>query len=96
LIVGATKHAIVGFTKCDAYQYAKQLIRINAVCPGVISTPMLGDISESDASEIAKDMAIGRQGQPEEVAEALLWLVSANSSLVTGVALPVNGGMVGA
>lgn len=95
----STKHAILGFTKCDAYGYASKLIRVNAVCPGVIATPMLGEIDPNDKTNIAemtKDMAMGRQGQPEEVAEGLLWLCSSYASFVTGIGLPVNGGMVGA
>lgn len=95
----STKHAILGFTKCDAYGYAPQLIRVNAVCPGVIATPMLGEVDPNDKTNIAemtKDMAMGRQGQPEEVAEGLLWLCSSYASFVTGIGLPVNGGMVGA
>lgn len=68
---------------------------VNAVCPGVIKTPLLGEISDDDTTSIAemtKDMAMGRQGRPEEVAEALFWLTSPRSSFVTGIALPVNGG----
>ena len=62
---------------------------------GVIETPMLGEIDPNDTTNIAemtKDMAMGRRGRPEEVAEALLWLSSPNASFVTGIALPVNGG----
>lgn len=91
----ATKHAVLGFTKCDAYACGPQLIRVNAVCPGVIATPMLGNVDPNDTTNIeamVKDMAMGRQGQPEEVAEGLLWLCSSNASFVTGIALPINGG----
>lgn len=91
----ATKHAVLGFTKCDAYGYASQLIRVNAVCPGVIETPMLGELDPTNPSNIetlVKDMAMGRQGQPEEVAEGLLWLCSSRASFVTGIGLPINGG----
>ena len=91
----ATKFAILGFTKADAMRYGADHIRVNAVCPGVIKTPLLGEISDDDTTSIAemtKEMALGRQGQPEEVAEALYWLISPRSSFVTGIALPVNGG----
>lgn len=93
----ATKHAIIGFTKADALRYAQDYIRINAVCPGVIATPMLGEIDEKDStniSEMIKDMAMGRQGRPEEVAEALIWLTSGRASFVTSTTLAVNGGKI--
>ena len=91
----ASKFAILGFTKADAMRYGRDHIRVNAVCPGVIKTPLLGNISDDDTTsigEMTKEMALGRQGQPEEVAEALYWLTSPQSSFVTGIALPVNGG----
>lgn len=91
----STKFAILGFTKADAMRYGADHIRVNAVCPGVIKTPMLGEISDDDTTSIAemtREMALGRQGRPEEVAEALFWLTSPRSSFVTGIALPVNGG----
>ncbi|KAF7190157.1 Levodione reductase [Pseudocercospora fuligena] len=95
----ASKFAILGFTKSDAMRYGAEHIRINAVCPGVIKTPMLGEVRDDDTTNIAemtKEMALGRQGRPEEVAEGLFWLSSPQSSFVTGIALPINGGMVGA
>ncbi|KAF2168752.1 hypothetical protein M409DRAFT_20770 [Zasmidium cellare ATCC 36951] len=95
----ASKCAILGFTKADAMRYGREHIRINAVCPGVIKTPLLGEVRDDDTTNIAemtKEMALGRQGQPEEVAEGLYWLSSPQSSFVTGISLPVNGGMVGA
>lgn len=91
----ATKHSILGFTKADALRYAANHIRINAICPGVIATPMLGEIDEEDTTSIAdmtKEMAMGRQGQPEEIAEALLWITSGRASFVTSTTLAVNGG----
>lgn len=91
----ASKFAILGFTKADAMCYGREHIRINAVCPGVIKTPMLGEIRDDDTTNIAemtKEMALGRQGRPEEVAEGLFWLSSPQSSFVTGIALPINGG----
>lgn len=91
----ASKFAILGFTKADAMRYGREHIRINAVCPGVIKTPLLGEVRDDDTTNIAemtKEMALGRQGQPEEVAEGLYWLSSPQSSFVTGISLPVNGG----
>ena len=86
---------VLGFTKADGMRYGRDHIRVNAVCPGVIKTPLLGNISDDDTTsigEMTKEMALGRQGRPEEVAEALYWLTSPQSSFVTGIALPVNGG----
>lgn len=92
----SSKFAILGFTKADAMRYGSEHIRVNAVCPGVIKTPLLGNIDDNDTTsigEMTKEMALGRQGLPEEVAEALYWLSSPRSSFVTGIALPVNGGV---
>ncbi|KAL4805226.1 hypothetical protein BDV18DRAFT_165945 [Aspergillus unguis] len=92
----ASKAAILGFTKADALQYARDLIRINAVCPGVIATPMLGNIDDDGSTNIAdmtREMAMGRQGQPEEIAECLVWLASGRASFVTATHLTANGGM---
>ncbi|KAH7383413.1 hypothetical protein BKA64DRAFT_735662, partial [Cadophora sp. MPI-SDFR-AT-0126] len=92
----ASKYAVIGFTKADALKYAANLIRINAVCPGVIKTPMLGDETPEMVKERTKDMAVARQGLPEEIAEGLLWAVSGRSSLMTATTLVLNGGMAGA
>jgi NAD(P)-dependent dehydrogenase (short-subunit alcohol dehydrogenase family) len=91
----ATKHGVIGLTKSAAMDYASLGIRINAVCPGVISTPMNADIVKNhpDAmKEIMRDQPIGRLGLPDEVAAAVLWLCSAGASFVLGAALPVDGG----
>ncbi|WP_424813205.1 glucose 1-dehydrogenase [Roseococcus sp. YIM B11640] len=90
-----TKHAVLGMTKSAGVEYAPRGIRINAVCPGVIDTPMVQDMLEgqSDAmAEIMKAQPIGRLGRAEEVAAAVLWLCSPAASFVIGVALPVDGG----
>jgi len=95
----ATKSAIIAFTKADGLRYATDGIRVNAVCPGVIKTPMLGEVPDdhdTNISEMTKEMAMGRQGLPEEVAEALVWMVSNKASFVTATTLAVNGGMIGA
>ena len=75
--------------------YAKARIRVNAVCPGVIRTPMVERLvgTEAEAGLIAME-PIGRIGRPEEVAEAVVWLCSAAASFVTGIAMPVDGGLV--
>lgn len=90
-----TKHAVIGMTKSAGVEYAPRGIRINAVCPGTIDTPMVADMLEgqSDAmAEIMKQQSIGRLGRAEEVAAAVLWLCSPAASFVIGAALPVDGG----
>jgi len=94
-IYRATKHGVLGLTKCAALEYAPRGIRINAVCPGIIETPMLAGMltSQSEAiKELMKDQPIGRLGRPEEIAAAVLWLCSPGSSFVIGHALAVDGG----
>ena len=90
-----TKHAVIGMTMSAGVEYAPRGIRINAVCPGTIDTPMVADMLEgqSDAmAEIMKQQSIGRLGRAEEVAAAVLWLCSPAASFVIGVALAVDGG----
>ena len=90
----ASKHGVIGLTKTAALEYAKSKIRINAVCPGAIETPMLqrfvSNGSEAREAILAAE-PIGRVGSGEEVADAVLWLCE-NASFVTGTALPVDGG----
>ena len=91
----ASKHAVLGFTKSDGLMYAKDGIRVNAVCPGVIKTPMLGEVPEEDdtnVEEMVREMAMKRQGSPEEVAECLVWMASGRASFVTATTLCPNGG----
>ncbi len=93
----ATKHGVVGLTKTAALENAKQNIRINAVCPGVIKTAMIDRITGKDKvveKQYADMEPVGRMGQPEEVAEAVVWLCSDAASFVTGHALPVDGGWI--
>lgn len=90
-----TKHAVLGMTKSAGVEYAPRGIRINAVCPGTIDTPMVQEMlqGQSDAmAEIMKQQSIGRLGRPEEIAAAVLWLCSPAASFVIGIALPVDGG----
>jgi NAD(P)-dependent dehydrogenase (short-subunit alcohol dehydrogenase family) len=93
----ASKHAIVGLTKNAALDYAKQGIRVNVVCPGVIKTPMIDRFTGQD-KEVEKAFAaqepIGRMGEPEEIASAVLWLCSDGASFVTGHPLAVDGAWV--
>jgi NAD(P)-dependent dehydrogenase (short-subunit alcohol dehydrogenase family) len=93
----ASKHGIIGLTKNAALEYAKLGIRVNAVCPGVIKTPMIDRFTGKD-KQVEKQFEnaepIGRLGQPGEVAEAVTWLCSDASSFVTGHAMAVDGGWV--
>lgn len=90
----ASKHGVIGLTKCAAMDNAALGIRVNAICPGCIDTPM-GDAIEPDAMQaFLKEQPIGRAGRPDEIAAAVLWLCSPGSSFILGVALPVDGGFV--
>lgn len=91
----ASKGGVVQLTRAAALDYAKAGIRVNAVCPGVIRTPMVEPLvgTEAEAGLIAME-PIGRMGKPEEVAEAVVWLCSDAASFVTGIAMPVDGGLV--
>jgi NAD(P)-dependent dehydrogenase (short-subunit alcohol dehydrogenase family) len=91
----ATKHGVIGLTKSAALEYASRGIRINAVCPGTIETPMVTDMiakGELDVPEAEANQPIGRLGRGDEIAAAVLWLCSPGASFVLGVALPVDGG----
>jgi NAD(P)-dependent dehydrogenase (short-subunit alcohol dehydrogenase family) len=91
----ASKHGVVGLTKTAALEYAKAGIRVNAVCPGPIDTPMLQQGASRRPQIIEKMVAAqpgGRLGRPEEIAEAAVWLCSEAASFVTGLPMPVDGG----
>jgi NAD(P)-dependent dehydrogenase (short-subunit alcohol dehydrogenase family) len=93
----AAKHGVVGLTKVAALEYATRGIRVNAVCPGGIRTPMLERVfarrPQTEQQFVAGE-PVGRLGTPEEIAAAVVWLSSDAASFLTGVALPVDGGWV--
>jgi len=92
----ASKHGVIGLTKTAALEYIQQGIRINAVCPGVTHTPMVEramNRSPGIEARFIAQMPIGRLGRPEEIAEAVIWLSTDAASLVTGLAMSVDGGL---
>jgi NAD(P)-dependent dehydrogenase (short-subunit alcohol dehydrogenase family) len=90
----ASKHGIVGLTRNAAIEYAENGIRVNAVCPGAIMTPLMSAQSPERQQQILAPQALKRFGEPDEVAAAVVWLCSEESSFVTAVALPVDAGSV--
>ncbi|HIK14655.1 MAG TPA: glucose 1-dehydrogenase [Leptolyngbyaceae cyanobacterium M33_DOE_097] len=97
----ASKHGVVGLTRSTALEYVRQGIRINAVCPGLVHTPRLerrwSELSPEQRSQSMQDLAnsipIGRFAQPEEIAAAILWLSSTESSYIVGQAIVIDGGL---
>ena len=92
----AAKHGVVGLTKTAALETAAQRIRVNAVCPGAIETPMLERFMQGDDARqlIVDSEPVGRIGTPDEIASAVLWLSNGGASFVTGQAIAVDGGWV--
>ena len=91
----SSKHAVIGLTKSSALEYADSGIRINAVCPGIIETPMVAGmlaLEQEAMQELMRDVPIKRLGQAEEIAQAVLWLSGPYSRYVIGHALVVDGG----
>jgi NAD(P)-dependent dehydrogenase (short-subunit alcohol dehydrogenase family) len=91
----ASKHGVIGLTRSAALEYAPRGVRINAVCPGTIATPMVTDMidkGELDPDDAIANQPINRLGDASEIAAAVLWLCSPGASFVVGVALPVDGG----
>jgi len=98
-IYHAAKHGVIGFTKSAALEYATRGIRVNAVCPGMMQTPMVDKmIAEGQGEELnamLKSLVpMGRMGRPEEIADAVLWLCSSAASYITGQSISVDGGYV--
>ena len=88
----ASKHALIGLTKSAALDYAKDGIRVNAVLPGNIETPMMDRFTGGDIQKAIDLEPVGRLGKPEEIAEAVLWMCSDLGAFVTGASISVDGG----
>lgn len=92
----ASKHGVLGLTKTAALEYSQQGVRVNAICPGVIDTPMLERSSEASGTvdQAIAATPIGRLGEPEEIGDVAVWLCSEDASFVTGETMVVDGGYV--
>ena len=93
----ASKHAVIGLTKTAALEFARANIRINAVCPVFTRSPLFDkmfDIDPSYEEKLKRNIPLRRYGQPEDIANAILWLCDGATAFVTGLALPVDGGMM--
>ena len=92
----ASKHAVIGITRTAALEYAQTGIRVNAVCPAFVRTPMVDGVAAGgprmSLERLASMQPMGRLGTPEEVAEAVIWLCSEAAAFITGIALPIDGG----
>ena len=96
-VYAASKHGVVGLTKSAAIEFAAKGVRVNTVCPGMVDTPMLDRLvaqARAPKEKILRQQPVGRLGEPAEIGEVVTWLLSDAASFVTGVAMPVDGGMV--
>ncbi|VFB20013.1 glucose 1-dehydrogenase [Pseudomonas fragi] len=92
-VYGAAKHAVIGLTKAAAVEFASRGVRVNAVCPGLVETALTHTrFGENLQNRAAIANPLGRMAQPQEIAQAVVWLCSDAASFVVGVALPVDGG----
>jgi len=93
----ASKHGVIGLTKTAAVEYSREGVRVNAISPGVIDTPMVQRSEEDDPEmmeQVTAATPIGRLGAPEEIGDAAVWLCSEDASFVTGETLVIDGGYV--
>lgn len=93
----ASKHAVIGLTKSAAREYGPRGVRVNAICPGTIDTPMVTDMIVTgalDPTAAVDAIPLGRLGTPNEIAAAVLWLSSPGASFITGSVLLVDGGQL--
>jgi NAD(P)-dependent dehydrogenase (short-subunit alcohol dehydrogenase family) len=93
----ASKHGVVGLTKTAALEFAQKNIRVNCVCPGLINTPMVARMVDSggmNEQEMVSAEPVGRMGQPQEIGEGVVWLLSDAASFVTGHSMSIDGGWV--
>lgn len=90
----ASKAGVIGMTKVWARELGRHRIRVNAVAPGLVETPILKNMPEKALEEMKRRTPLGRLGRPEEIAEAYVWLASDSASFITGAVLSVDGGIV--
>lgn len=95
-VYAASKHAVIGLTRSVALEYARHGLRVNAICPSYIETPMVTNLSDVDpkmAERTQKASPMKRLGQPNEVAEAIVWLCSEKASFINGTTMAIDGGL---
>ena len=93
----ASKHGVIGLTKTAALEFAQRSIRVNCVCPGVIQTPMVARLMDGggmNENDMRAGEPVGRFGQPQEIGEGVVWLLSEASSFVTGHSMVIDGGWI--